>query len=513
MTSAPPRIQRQIRLPLHIVDLVADEVRSNSGDQIGLRPRSFAVLRLLAENAGRVVTKDAIIAKVWDDVAVTEDSLTQCVADIRKAIGDEDRRVLRTVPRKGYLLVPSQRGAPQSGRMPDLPSLAVMPFMPIGGDDALGFGIASQIINELARNKDLRLFARDSSFALAGQNMLAREIGEYLGARYLVEGTTQRSNDTLLVDVQLVDAREGTIAWGDRFAVIAANLPVVQREIASKIAGRLHSGMREVEKHAILGAGPRDLDVYELTLRGIARKHQFSPQGTRAGRADLEQAIHRDPNYAPAWAYLAWIDLIDMVLQLTGERQFSQLGEVIRKFNRAVELDPGFPAPYQGLSQAFIYADDIAQSLAVARRGVDLAPSDADGLIFLANALFESGELVEAMEAANRAMELNPLPPPFYHLYRAMILWGNERHQDALDEAEECLRKAPNFGGADTYRAVALVGLGRLEEAKAQLKQCLARPGGIVIVPPHPPELASRAVLALQAAGWRPTVAADREAS
>ena len=132
MTSAPPRIQRQIRLPLHIVDLVADEVRSNSGDHIGLRPRSFAVLRLLAENAGRVVTKDAIIAKVWDEVAVTEDSLTQCVADIRKAIGEEDRRVLRTVPRKGYLLVPSQRGAPQPGRMPDLPSLAVMPFMSIG---------------------------------------------------------------------------------------------------------------------------------------------------------------------------------------------------------------------------------------------------------------------------------------------------------------------------------------------------------------------------------------------
>ena len=100
----------------------------------------------------------------------------------------------------------------------------------------------------------------------------------------------------------------------------------------------------------ILGAGPRDLDVYELTLRGIARKHQFSPEATRAGRADLEEAIRRDPNYAPAWAYLAWLNLIDMLLQFTGEWQFSQLGDVIVQFNRAVELDPGHPAPYQGLS-------------------------------------------------------------------------------------------------------------------------------------------------------------------
>ena len=109
MTGAPSRPQRQVRLPLHIVDLVDDELRSNSGDHVDLRPRSYAVLRLLAENAGRLVTKDAIIAKVWDDVAVTEDSLTQCIADIRKAIGDDDRRVLRTVPRKGYILVLSQR--------------------------------------------------------------------------------------------------------------------------------------------------------------------------------------------------------------------------------------------------------------------------------------------------------------------------------------------------------------------------------------------------------------------
>ena len=63
---------RQVRLPQHIVDLAADELRSTSGDHVDLRPRSYAVLRLLAENAGRLVTKDVIIAKVWDDVAVTE---------------------------------------------------------------------------------------------------------------------------------------------------------------------------------------------------------------------------------------------------------------------------------------------------------------------------------------------------------------------------------------------------------------------------------------------------------
>jgi adenylate cyclase len=194
------------------------------------------------------------------------------------------------------------------------------------------------------------------------------------------------------VDVQLVDTSDGRIAWGDRFSTGAENILKMQREIASKIAGSLHAGLRETEKHAILGAPPRNLDVYALTLRGIAQKHQFNPEATRAGREDLEEAICRDPNYAPAHAYLAWLNLIDMLNQFTGEWQFSQLGEVIGQFNRAIQLDPSFPTAYQGLSHALIYAGDIVQSLAAARRAVELGPSDADGLLFLAVALFESGE-------------------------------------------------------------------------------------------------------------------------
>jgi TolB-like protein/Tfp pilus assembly protein PilF len=516
MASAPPTPQRQVRLPLHVVDLATDEVRTTEGAHVELRPRSFAVLRLLAENAGHLVTKDELIAKVWDDVAVTEDSLTQCVADIRKAIVDEDRRVLRTVPRKGYMLVASQRRVQLAGRVPDLPSLAVMPFMSIGANEpgplSLGCGVASEIINELARNRDLRLIGRDSSFALANQNLTAQELGERLGARYLVEGTAQRVDGTLVVDVQLVDARDGSIAWGHRFSAAAAKLPQVQRDISATIAGSLHAGMRETEKQAILGAPPRDLDVFELTLRGIARKHQFSSKATHAGRADLEEALRRDPNYAPAHAYIAWLNLIDMLLGLTGEWGPTRLGEVIGQFNRSIELDSSLASAHQGLSQALIQAGDPTRAVAVARRGVELGPSDADGLLFLASALFESGEIAEAMELSDKAIELNPLRPSYYCFYHATFLWGNERYEEALEEFEECLRMAPNFRGADTFRVMCLVGLDRPGDARKLLAQLMASPGGAVVLPPKPPELASRALAALQAAGWRPKLATDRKA-
>ena len=515
MASTTARLQRQVQLPQYVVDLVADELRTAKGEHVELRPRSLAVLRLLAEHAGRLVTKDDLIAKVWDDVAVTEDSLTQCIADIRRAIGDEERRVLRTMPPKGYMLVPAQRRALLPGRAPDFPSLAIMPFLSIGEDCGpvmLGTGVASEIINELARNRDLRLIGRDSSFALGDQNLMAQEVGEQLGARYLVEGTTQRIEDTITVDVQLVDTRDGSIAWGDRFSAEAPNVLHVQHEIATRIAVSVHSGIRAVEKQAILGAPPRDLDVYELTLRGIARKHLFSGEATRAGRADLEEAIRRDPNYAPAYAYLGWLNLIDLLLGLTGEWGPSRLGEVIGQFNRAIELDSSLSSAHQGLSQALIHAGDIERAVAVGRRGVELGPSDADALLFLAVVLFESGALGEALELADKAINLNPLRPAYYCFFHAMILWGNKRYQESLGEFEECLRSAPNFRGADTYRVMCLAGLRRLDEAKKLLARLMASPSGLLVLAPKPPELASRALAQLHEAGWRPTLATERKA-
>ena len=509
--------QEQVRLPSHVIDLAADELRSATGEQVELRPRSLAVLRLLAENAGRLVRKNEIIAEVWGDVVVTDGSLTQCVADIRKAIGDGERRVLRTVPRRGYLLVPSQRNAELSARASHRPIIAVIPFTsPAGakGQD-LAIGVASEIINELARNRDLKVIGRDSSFVLGSEPMTAQELGERLGARYLVEGTAQRSKNMLVVDVQLVDARNGIIAWGDRFSAKAADIPRIQRLIATKIAASLWVRMREAEKQAILGRAPQDLGVYELTLRG-ASKHQFNQEDMRAARRDLEEAIRRDPNYAFAWAHLGWVNLTDIWMQLTGDWHLSRIDDVISQFRRAIELDSNLAKAYQGLGQAMKTKGDLAQALILSRRAVELGPSDPDNLLWHAIALFEVGDLSEATKVVEKALELHPLRPSFYCHFHAMILWGNKRFQEALDEEDECLRKAPQFRGAEVYRTLALVGLGRLDEAKAQLARYFSRPECFRIqcfhTPPQSEELGSRFLADLQAAGWRPSKATRREA-
>jgi DNA-binding winged helix-turn-helix (wHTH) protein len=89
-----------------VADFEAGILRDSAGDPVALRPQAFEVLRHLVANPGRLVTKDELMAAVWPGVAVTDDSLVQCIHDIRRALGDEARTVLRTVPRRGYRLVP-----------------------------------------------------------------------------------------------------------------------------------------------------------------------------------------------------------------------------------------------------------------------------------------------------------------------------------------------------------------------------------------------------------------------
>ena len=98
------------------IDFAAEGLRDRAGRAVELRPQSFAVLRYLAENPGRLVTKDELISAVWPGLAVTDDSLVQCIHEIRRALGDGAHAVLRTVPRRGYRFTLAGTAAPAAAR-------------------------------------------------------------------------------------------------------------------------------------------------------------------------------------------------------------------------------------------------------------------------------------------------------------------------------------------------------------------------------------------------------------
>jgi TolB-like protein len=201
-----------------IIDVARGLLLHDNGEEIHLRHKSFALLRLFVENAGRLLHRDRINQAIWPDVIINESGITQCVRDIRLALHDDAQTLIRTVPRRGYIFTPKVTAiADQAGSrpkaeavpVPDRPSIAVLAFTNMGGDPEQEYfsdGIADDIITELSRIRWLLVIARNSSFAYKGNSIGAKQIGRELGVRYVLEGSVRRGGDRVRVNAQLIDA-------------------------------------------------------------------------------------------------------------------------------------------------------------------------------------------------------------------------------------------------------------------------------------------------------------------
>jgi TolB-like protein len=187
----------------------------------------------LVLNRDRVVSKDDLIAAVWDGRVVSDSALTTRINAARNAIGDcgEQQRLIRTLPRKGFrfvadvdteerprAVVRAAAGEPPVGLMlPDKPSIAVLPFAVMGDEHEHAYfadGMAEEIITALSRCSWLFVIARNSSFTYKGRAIDVRQVGRELGVRYVLEGSVRRASNRLRITGQLVDAISGAHLLG-----------------------------------------------------------------------------------------------------------------------------------------------------------------------------------------------------------------------------------------------------------------------------------------------------------
>jgi TolB-like protein/DNA-binding winged helix-turn-helix (wHTH) protein len=576
----PPEVgsRATLRIGDRVLDFGREELRYPDGTPIELRPQAFRVLRYLAAHPGRLVTKEELLEQVWTGLVVTDDSLVQAIGDIRRALDDTGHRIVKTVPRRGYVLVAGSvreaetlvrqleepdetnsanvagestaqpetkdrsptkpivplviglvivagiavavlllRRAPGASQqaalpptMPDRPSIAVLAFKGEGdtpGSKELAHGLAADIVYELARNADLRVVSNHSSFALDGMGLTSAQIGERLRTRYFVDGSAQQVGDKLLLRVQLVDAPDGRIVWSARHEAGAADVLRVRDALAHRIAGSVHTSMRQSEEAGVMQRPPASLDVYTMVLRAIALKHQFRADATREARRLLNEVLQRDPQYAPAWLYLSMLNGIDAANQITGELTYADAPGFIAQAERAIALDPKLPAAYFALSIAYQAARRPRDALQAAQRCVELGPSDADCLGQLARTRALNGDVARALTAIEAARDLSPVQPPWITAWYAHILWDARRYDEALRQADECLQERPMYRGCRRARLQVLAETGRLDEARAEAAHFVNQAPRettewfVEMYAPEAVELRTRARAAARAAG------------
>ena len=497
------------------------------GAELKLRPKSFDLLCHLVAQRGRVVSKEELVAAVWPDVVVTDDSVFQCVRDVRCVLGDEAQQIIRTVSRRGYLFAadvvsddaaPSAPAAPAPeidgrslgpvrGRSAEIRAaiagaavlavlgiaawtidrqpgprpgaglrIAVLPFEPLeqSTERHFGDGIAEDMIAALSRFRDLTDVAGNSSLRYRGEIDPA-QAAKALDAAFIVRGSVARHHDRIRVNVHLVDAQSGATRWAERYERPLKSMFELQDDIADQVAARLvgHAHYHAAER--IRARPPSALEAYELVLRARQGFNAFTAASLADASALLQRATSIDPGYAPAWDLLGRV-LIRQYLH-PGELQYlpQTLQQARDALQTALSLDATLATSHGALGYAHLLQRQYDASLAALRHSIPLNPNDAGNFRAYGDALFLVGEQRAAIDAYRRSRQLDPFSPPQVAalMGRAHLMLADYEQARAL--ARECLDRAPTVPMCLTLLAAASAAAGHRDEAGAATKLLLER--------------------------------------
>jgi TolB-like protein len=275
-------------------------------DAVPMEPQVFELLVYLIRNCERVVSRDDLLASVWEGRLVSESALNTRIHLARLAVGDngEDQRLIKTFLRKGIRFVGSvregqgtvsavARQAQAVARetievplsLPDRPSIAVLPFANMSGDPEQEYfsdGITEDIVTELSRFSELFVIARNSSFQCRGQTVDVRQVGRELGVRYVLEGSIRRSGDWIRISVQLIDALTGTHRWAERYDRQLEDVFAVQDEVARTVVAILAAHVNKAETERTLNKPPEPGRLTTITYGRLIDTPPFGRHPTHS---------------------------------------------------------------------------------------------------------------------------------------------------------------------------------------------------------------------------------------
>jgi adenylate cyclase len=472
--------------------LAFDEARAcltGPAGPVTLRRKSFDVLRYLIDHPERVVSKEELLEAVWAGVTVGEDSLAQCITEIRRALGPTGRDVVKTVQRRGYLLSipapaceePASRGAeaPDALQLPDRASIAVLPFANLGGqpqDDYFSDGIAEDITTELSRFSELFVIARNSSFQYNGKSIDVRQVGRELGVRYVLEGSVRRDASRVRITAQLIDAATGMHLWAERYDRGLEDALSVQDEVARRIVTVLAVHVRKAESERVLAKPPAVWQAYDYYLQAVACVTAYHASYDREtlfrGRRLLQQALAIDPAYARPQAALSSCYMSQWVHRWDDDCPWTEaLDRSYRTARESVRLAPELPEAHVALGQALTFLRQHEAGVTAVERAIALNPNLTS--FRFAYTYILAGEAARAAQLLQTHMRLDPFYEPNAPTALGFAYYMLARYGEALPLLQEAVSRAPDMAHGRYILAMTYARLGKLDEARGEVAYAL----------------------------------------
>ena len=471
-------------------------------DTVSVTPQAFDVLIYLIRNRERVVSKDDLISAIWGGRAISDAALATRLNAARAAIGDDgdQQRLIKTLQRKGFRFLGSVQEAdtpaaevdtsrtvqlaPVTARS-DKPSIAVLPFQNLSDDPEQEYfadGLVDDITTALSRFRALFVIARNSSFTYKGKAVNIKQVGQQLGARYVLEGSVRKAGARLRITGQLIDATTGAYIWADRFDGVLDDIFDLQDRVTQQVVGAIAPEVdrAEIERAKRMPVG--NIDAVTAYYRGLPHVgFPISAESNNDALKYFEAAIALDPSFVPAYGGAA-----SCISWRWGNKWPGDIAEDRAKLlSFAVRLkelgtDDAFTLSFVGFCLFWIRLDFDA-GLEMIERAVQSNPNCCDALRssgFVRGWYGESDPAIADLEAAIR---LSPRDPFNYATMLGLALAHHNahRHEEAANWADKAVRAfPPSFFVGVGQAILCYVGAGRLEEAQRLMAQSLRQVPG-----------------------------------
>lgn len=460
--GVPEDRQMHFRIGVNLGDILIEEGGDILGDGVNVAAR----LESIAEPGG---------------ICISASAYEQVRGKIAAEFTDIGEHWLKNIARPiRALSVGPSANAHQATQMtssaPRL-SIVVLPFANIGGNaeqDYFVDGVTESLTTDLSRIGGAFVIARNTAFTFKGKPVDVKKLGGELNVRYALEGSVQRGNNRLRVNVQLIDALSGSHLWAERFEKPLADLFDMQDEIVSRLANALNSQLIEVEaRRAERTPHP---DATDLCFQGAAWLNAGQrPEDLRKARSFFERALQLEPGNVEALLGTAQVDALMATTFLTDDRA-ERLAAAELAATTALSFAPNNPRAHFLLGLVRIFTDRVPQGIRECELALalDRNLARAYGIIGVAKLLIGQGLETEAH--IRQAIRLSPRDS-FLHVWAMYVGLANFLLRDDTQAVEWYRRSVEvnrNYPLAQFFLGAALAQIGELAEARVTVLEALA---------------------------------------
>ncbi len=497
-----------------------------------LTPRVFETLLFLVQHSGVVLDKERLMEAVWPDSIVEENNLSQNISSLRRVFGETpgSHHYIVTVPGRGYRfvaevrrpaapIIPETKSAPvepevtseatssparnfppllliglgvlvfalvayllwstktqnpeprTAARAISEKSIAVLPFDNLSRDPENAYftdGIKDEILTRLSKISDLKVISRTSTQKFKSSPENIGQIARQLGVANILEGSVQKSGETVRITVQLIHAQTDTHLWAETYDRKLTDMFVIESEVAQRIATSLEATLSAPEKQALAAKPTGNVEAYQTYLKGRYYWNKRTDEAFAKAGEYFQKSIAIDPKYAPAYSGLSDAYQFAAFNSPARAELYAKAREAAKK---ALQLDPTLAEPHASLGLiAMNYDWDWPAADREFRRAIELNPNYATAHHWYAEYLIALGRADDSLTEIKRARELDPLSL-IINTDIGKILYYARRYDEAIAQLQDTRKIDPDFEQTQIWLGSVYATTGRYDAAIAAFQR------------------------------------------